>query len=85
MIGEEIETTNAKGNKIYRLQVGAYAHEENAKELANELNQKGFSAFVKHEGQYYKVQARAFSIKENAEEIKTRLEDEGYIVYLTEE
>lgn len=46
---------------------------------------EGFSAFVRHEGQYYKVQAGALSIKKNAEEIKTILEDEGYIVYLTEE
>lgn len=85
MIEEEIETTTTKGTKIYRLQVGAYAHEENAKELANELNHKGFSAFVRHEDPYYKVQAGAFSIKENAEEIKTILEAEGYVVYLTEE
>ena len=84
VIDEEIETANTRGDKVYRLQVGAYAQEENAKELANELNHKGFSAFVKHEAPYYKVQAGAFSIKENAEEIKTILEDEGYIVYLTE-
>lgn len=85
ILDEEIETTNTIEDKIYRLQVGAYAQEENARKLADELNHKGFSAFVKHEDPYYKVQAGAFSIKENAEEIKKLLEEDGYIVYLTEE
>ena len=49
ILDEEVETTNTIGDKIYRLQVGAYAQEENARKLADELDHKGFSAFVKHE------------------------------------
>ena len=52
LLDEEIQTTDTKGDKINKLQVGAYAQEENARKLADELNHKGFSAFVKHEDPY---------------------------------
>ena len=77
ILDEEIETSNTIEDKIYRLQVGAYAQEENARKLADELNHKEFSAFVKHEDPDNNVQAGAFSIKENAEEIKKTIRRRG--------
>ncbi len=36
-------------NKLYRVQVGAFANKANADKLCNELKSKGYSAFVKTE------------------------------------
>ena len=36
-------------NKLYRVQVGAFANRANADKLCNELKAKGYSAFVKSE------------------------------------
>ena len=37
------------GNKLYKVQVGAFSKKENAEKLLNELKSKGYSAFVKVE------------------------------------
>lgn len=83
-ISSEITEENPSG-KTYRLQVGAYMFEENAREVVDELNRKGFSAYAKKEGQYVKVQAGAYSIKENAEKAQRTLEEAGFEVLVTEE
>lgn len=36
-------------NKLYRVQVGAFANRSNAEKLLNELKSKGYSAFIKTE------------------------------------
>ena len=36
-------------NKLYRVQVGAFANRANAEKLCNELKSKGYSAFIKTE------------------------------------
>ena len=36
-------------NKLYRVQVGAFANKANAEKLCNELKSKGYSAFIKAE------------------------------------
>ena len=36
-------------NKLYRVQVGAFANRSNAEKLCNELKSKGYSAFIKTE------------------------------------
>jgi N-acetylmuramoyl-L-alanine amidase len=36
-------------NKLYKVQVGAFANKSNADRLCNELKAKGYSAFVKAE------------------------------------
>lgn len=37
------------GNKLYKVQVGAFSKKENAEKLLNELKSKGYSAFIKIE------------------------------------
>ena len=37
------------GNKLYKVQVGAFSKKENAEKLLNELKSKGYSAFIKVE------------------------------------
>ena len=37
------------GNKLYKVQVGAFSKKENAEKLLNELKAKGYSAFIKTE------------------------------------
>jgi N-acetylmuramoyl-L-alanine amidase len=36
-------------NRLYKVQVGAFANKANADKLCNELKAKGYSAFVKTE------------------------------------
>jgi N-acetylmuramoyl-L-alanine amidase len=37
------------GNKLYKVQVGAFSKRENAEKLLSELKSKGYSAFIKIE------------------------------------
>ena len=37
------------GNKLYKVQTGAFSNKENAIKLCNELRSKGYSAFIKEE------------------------------------
>ena len=39
--------TKSNGDKLYRVQVGAFANRENAERLVKELKAKGYTAFVK--------------------------------------
>jgi N-acetylmuramoyl-L-alanine amidase len=38
--------TTVKNDKLYRVQVGAFANKANAEKLANELKQKGYSTYI---------------------------------------
>lgn len=40
------ETINSNTEKLYRVQVGAFANKANAEKLANELKQKGYSTYI---------------------------------------
>lgn len=42
----ENDCTDGASCRIYRVQVGAYKNEQNAKNIAKELTEKGYSAFV---------------------------------------
>ncbi len=63
--------------QLYRVQVGAFSSEANARSLANELANKGYQVVV-IPGSLYRVQAGAFSQRDNAETLKRELEGKGY-------
>lgn len=71
---------------IYRVQIGAFSNELNAKKLCDKIKNLGnpySSAYVRFINPYYKVQVGAFSIKENAEKIVKDLKSKGYNAFIT--
>ncbi|NLJ24519.1 MAG: SPOR domain-containing protein [Firmicutes bacterium] len=68
--------------QLYRVQVGAFSSEANARGLADELNGKGYQAIVVP-GPLYRVQVGAFSERDNAETLKRELEGKGYPAVIT--
>ncbi|NMB46208.1 MAG: hypothetical protein GX998_07310 [Firmicutes bacterium] len=62
---------------LYRVQVGAFSSEANARGLADELISKGYEALV-IPGSLHRVQVGAFSQRDNAETLKRELEGKGY-------
>lgn len=62
----------------YRVQVGAYRSRENADRMLYQLLDKGYPAFLLHEGDLYKVQVGAFQQIGNAINMEQRLRNEGY-------
>lgn len=69
---------------LYRVQVGAYTIENNAKKKLDRLKQDGFDGFIVKSGLYFRVQVGAYHIKENAIKMKQRLKDKGYSVFIIE-
>lgn len=67
----------APSKQLYRVQVGAFSSEANARGLADELISKGYQALV-IPGSLHRVQVGAFSQRENAETLKRELEGKGY-------
>lgn len=63
--------------QLYRVQVGAFSSEANARGLADELISKGYQAIVTP-GSLYRVQVGAFSQRDNAATLKDELEAKGY-------
>lgn len=71
--GEQVQS-----DQMYCVQVGAFSKEQNAKNLANELEGKGFSTYITNQDGYYKVQVGAYSLKMNATNMQTKLKAAGY-------
>lgn len=71
---------------LYRVQVGAYSHLENARRQLAAIQGKGFDAMVKKIGNLYKVQTGAYSVKANAEAQLARIKAAGFDdAYITTE
>jgi cell division septation protein DedD len=72
------------GNALHQVQVGAFDSEDNARNLAAELQSKGYHAFMVTEDKdgkvSHKVYAGAFKEKQSAERLKGELEQQGYPV-----
>ena len=69
---------------IYRVQVGAYSKEENAKYYLKIVHDKGFKeAQVKKVDGLYKIQAGAFSVKSNATKLKKEMKKKGIEAFIT--
>lgn len=73
-------------NVRYRVRVGAYSKETNARVLVKKLKVAGFTAAIHKSGGLYKVQAGAFAIKSNAQKRLKKVQAAGFEdAYITTE
>ncbi|MGD6831756.1 N-acetylmuramoyl-L-alanine amidase [Sutcliffiella halmapala] len=79
----ELKPTPPPAKAVYKVQVGAFKAQENADNLANELDRKGYSTFVFQEQGLNKVQVGAFSQKENADRLAEKLRKQGYSTFIS--
>ena len=71
------DTDIAEGDSNYYIQVGAFGSEENANNLRDDLNNRGYQTRV--EGtEPYRVQVAGGNTRDNAEEIATELQGLGF-------
>lgn len=78
--------TPAPAGTLYRVQVGAYSHRENADRQLAAVQGKGFDALIKKIGNLYKVQTGAYSVKANADAQLARVKAAGFNdAYITTE
>lgn len=73
----------AAGDTWYKVQVGAFSKKANADKLCEELQGKGFEAFVRLIGNWYKVQVGAFKDRSNADKLCQELTGKGYPAFAT--
>jgi len=71
------------GEKLYRVQVGAYRNKESADRMLNALLIEGFPAFIVYDDGIYKVQVGAFRFLANAIKMEERLRKFRYNTYIT--
>ena len=71
------------GEKLYRVQVGAYRNKESADRMLNALLIEGFPAFIVYDDGIYKVQVGAFRFLANAIKMEDRLRKFRYNTYIT--
>jgi len=67
---------------LFRVQVGAYRNQENARRTLANLTADGFPAFILREDNIFKVQAGAYQLLENAIRLERRLRELGYNTYI---
>lgn len=84
-VPKEEKPSGPDSNKIYRVQVGAFAIKENADRYLIALKEKGFDGFIKHVGNLYKIQCGAYSIRQNAEVLCKKLAAAGFASIIVEE
>lgn len=71
--------------KLYRVQVGAYAKESNAKIIKEKLKNYGYDCIVKKIDGLYKCQVGAFSVEDNARDLQRRLRNIGFNAFVAQE
>ncbi len=67
---------------IWRIQVGAFANEDNAQRHAASMQRRGFSVFVDFQDNLYKVRIGNFATAAEADLVKEQLDAEGVPVYV---
>ena len=63
---------------LYKIQVGIFRLEENAKRLQEELEVEGFDSYIAYEDGYYKVFSGVYENQQNARNQVQKLQDAGY-------
>lgn len=71
------------GDKLFRVQVGAFAVKANADSMFHRLKADGYDAYMVKSGLLYRVQTGAFAVKSNADNLAKKLKADGYEVYIT--
>lgn len=74
-----------KAQVLYKVQVGAYSKQENAKSMLKTLKAAGYSGYVKLINGLYKVQLGAFSKRGNAEKLRDELQQKGFSAFIAKE
>jgi cell division septation protein DedD len=78
------ETESNKSTMVHTVQVGYFSVENNARGLAEEIENYGFQTYVvRHDGAY-KVQVGAYQQEEQAEEAAQELKNLGYEIWVTQ-
>lgn len=76
------DNPNSTSTRLYRVQVGAFSKEQNAKDLLNKLKAKGIDGYITRPDNspksYYRVQVGAYSIKANAVNKQSELKKLGF-------
>lgn len=77
------ESSSAKANFIYKVQVGSFSNKNNAESYRKELINKGYKdAFISNavvNGKVmYRVQVGAFAVKDNASNMLNKVKSSGY-------
>ena len=72
-----------KPKTIYRVQIGAFSKEANAKAFLAKIQALYKEAYVRKVGSYWKVQVGAFSVKTNATKVVNDLKAKGYSAFIT--
>lgn len=68
---------------LYRVQVGAFKHKNNATNLEDDLKAIGCDTQIIMDGDLYKVQVGAYSKQQNAINMANYLEGKGFTTYIT--
>lgn len=71
------------GEKLYRVQTGAFRRREYAEDLLYRLQQQNYPAFILYDDGYYKVQVGAFRQLDNAVRMEKTLRRQGYSTFIT--
>lgn len=71
------------GDKLYRVQCGAFSILDNAKQLVDKLKALGYYTYLVNVDGLYKVQCGAFASKSNADALMAKLHKDGYSAFIT--
>jgi len=69
---------------VYTVQVGYFSLENNARGLAKEIEQRGYTTYVIKHNNAFKVQVGAYSSREQAERAAQELKKLGYEIWITQ-
>src|SRR5690625_3189493 len=72
-------------NKLYKVQIGAYANKANADQQAFRAKGRGFDHYIVRQDGLYKVQIGAYANKKNAEAQANKAKKAGFDVYIAYE
>lgn len=75
---EEIKEETKNESAIYKVQVGVFSEEKNAKAYIEKLKNAGFIAIKVKSGKRWIIQVGAFGKKKNAEDVVKKLEKAGF-------
>jgi len=66
------------GQHYYKVQAGLFEHKGNARNLAQKLQEAGFSTYIKKTSQGYRVQAGAYAAQSLANKQMNAVKDKGF-------
>lgn len=78
----KVEVLNESAT-LYRVQVGAFEHKQNADKYSEKVKADGYNNFIVYISGLYKVQVGAFANENNAENLLEQLKHKGYKPFIT--